>query len=369
MAELVLRHISKWFGNRCVIDNLSLTIPDGTFAVLVGPSGCGKSTLLRLIAGLTPPTSGEILLGSRAITDLPPKDRDIAMVFQDYALYPHMSVFDNLAFGLKMRKLPKNEIKSRVEATARALGIEELLSRRSKELSGGQQQRVALGRALVRDPRLFLLDEPLSNLDAKLRVSTRAELIRLHRQLHATMLFVTHDQAEAMSLGELLVVMHQGRILQTGPPLEVYREPADLFVAGFLGVPAMNTIRCTLQEEAHGLLLIHEAFKIPLPAARGVGLKQALANGRDLILGLRPEHLQILPQGSAEALTSTALTMETEFIESLGSEQLVTLRKGDLVLSARVPPDIRLEPGGACRLRFVLEQASFFDPATGKRIP
>lgn len=291
MAEVVFTGVQKIYskGDRPAVENFNLSVGDGEFLVLVGPSGCGKSTTLRMVAGLELPSAGKIEIGGRDVTHLPPKDRDIAMVFQNYALYPHMTVAENLSFALKLRKYPKNEIAERVAKAAAALGLEPYMKRLPKALSGGQRQRVALGRAIVREPAVFLFDEPLSNLDAKMRVEMRAEIIRLHNALGATMIYVTHDQTEAMTMGERIVVMSEGRIQQVAPPMELYDRPANPFVAGFIGTPPMN--------------LFPPGVVSP-----------------DRTVGLRPEHISLRPLGDGE---SAPLTARVDFIEPLGSETLV----------------------------------------------
>jgi len=307
MAEVKLTGVRKVYakGDRPAVENFSLVVRDGEFLVLVGPSGCGKSTTLRMVAGLELPTCGRIEIGGRDVTDLPPKDRDIAMVFQNYALYPHMTVRENLSFALKLRRMPKAEIERRVSAAASALGLAPYLSRLPKALSGGQRQRVALGRAIVREPAAFLFDEPLSNLDAKMRVEMRAEIIRLHNRLGATMIYVTHDQTEAMTMGERIVVMSEGRIQQVAPPLELYERPANRFVAGFIGTPPMNLF-------PPGTMSPHRT------------------------IGLRPEHLTVKPIAEAGEADMPA---EVDFVEPLGSETLVHVVTGPMKFRAvvRVP--------------------------------
>ncbi|HSC71982.1 MAG TPA: sn-glycerol-3-phosphate ABC transporter ATP-binding protein UgpC, partial [Candidatus Methylomirabilis sp.] len=289
MAQVTLESVSKKFDEVVAVRDVSLTVHDREFVVLVGPSGCGKSTTLRMIAGLEEITAGIIKIGDRVVNDVPPKDRDIAMVFQNYALYPHMTVYDNMAFGLKLRKFPKPEIQRRVQEAAEILGIQELLSRKPRALSGGQRQRVAVGRAIVRKPQVFLFDEPLSNLDAKLRVAMRAELKKLHDRLQATVVYVTHDQVEAMTMGDRIVIMKDGLIQQVGAPLEVYAAPQNQFVAGFIGSPAMNFIPCTITAQDGNLFFKAPGLSLPAPA----GKAKALAAYRDkaVTLGVRPEDL------------------------------------------------------------------------------
>src|SRR5437867_6459994 len=296
MAQVVLKDLNKKYDEVHAVKDVNLTIRDKEFMVLVGPSGCGKSTTLRMVAGLEEITAGEIAIGDRVVNDLPPKDRDIAMVFQNYALYPHMTVYDNMAFGLKMRKFPKSEIQKRVQDAAEILGIHELLRRKPRQLSGGQRQRVAVGRAIVRHPKVFLFDEPLSNLDAKLRVQMRVELKRLHDRLETTAIYVTHDQVEAMTLGDRVVVMKDGVVQQVGEPLALYERPANRFVAGFIGSPAMNFIAITLEWTEHALWAHASGLRVRVPPAKTETLRQHV--GKRVILGLRPEALH--PAGSAD---------------------------------------------------------------------
>ncbi|MFA5914067.1 MAG: sn-glycerol-3-phosphate ABC transporter ATP-binding protein UgpC, partial [Burkholderiales bacterium] len=307
MAKVELRSVTKRFGTAEVIKGVSINVEDGEFVVIVGPSGCGKSTLLRMVAGLEAITDGEILIGERVVNNLEPKDRDIAMVFQNYALYPHMSVYANMAYGLKIRGFAKDDIETRVQRAAKILELGELLARKPRELSGGQRQRVAMGRAIVREPAVFLFDEPLSNLDAKLRVQMRLEIQKLHRSLGTTSVYVTHDQVEAMTLAQRMIVMSAGRTEQIGAPAEVYQRPATQFVAGFIGSPAMNFLRG--RANAGGLTLADGGhLAVPVPAALA---------GRELVLGIRPEHLDVC--APEEAL----FTLQTEMREMLGADTLV----------------------------------------------
>src|SRR5499427_560289 len=290
MAEVALRNVVKRFEEVEAVRSIDLDIPDNELVVLVGPSGCGKSTTLRMIAGLEEVTSGEIFIGGELVNDLPPKDRDIAMVFQNYALYPHMTAFENMAFGLRLRKFPKSEIRARVEDAARILDITDLLERRPKQLSGGQRQRVAMGRAIVRHPKVFLFDEPLSNLDAKLRVQMRTEIKRVHQKVKTTTVYVTHDQVEAMTLADRVVVMNQGRIEQIGTPYELYHNPRTRFVAGFIGSPAMNFMPCRLEQNGSGMRVrISDAIAFPVPSANEGRYRSVV--GKEMVLGLRPEHI------------------------------------------------------------------------------
>ncbi len=352
MASIEFRNISKSFGTVDVLKDISVTVNDGEFVVLVGPSGCGKSTALRIIAGLEQPTTGEVKIAGTVVNDVAARDRDIAMVFQSYALYPHMSVYENLAFGLKMRKTPQGEIASRVQEAVEILGLQDLLKRKPKQLSGGQRQRVALGRALVRKPRAFLFDEPLSNLDAKLRTQTRTELARLHQRLKTTMVYVTHDQVEAMTLGQRIVILHQGRVQQMETPLQVYQKPANRFVAGFIGSPSMNFI--------HGKIK-GESFQ-----SSGVGfvLPPGVAKNRrtHVTLGLRPEQIRIATNAGA------GINAVIEVIEPLGNELLIYARVADDRLVIRAEPGLQLKPDQKVHLSFDTATAHYFDTETEKAL-
>ncbi|MDY0310290.1 MAG: sn-glycerol-3-phosphate import ATP-binding protein UgpC [Castellaniella sp.] len=357
MATLSFRDVRKTYpGGVAVIHGIDMEVRDGEFVVIVGPSGCGKSTLMRMVAGLESITHGEIAIDGRVVNELEPAERDIAMVFQNYALYPHMSVFDNMAYGLKIRRLGRDEIRRRVEDAARILELDQLLERRPRQLSGGQRQRVAMGRAIVREPAVFLFDEPLSNLDAKLRVQMRLEIQKLHQRLGTTSLYVTHDQVEAMTLAHRMIVMNQGVPEQIGTPAEVFEHPATTFVAGFIGSPPMNLLR--VDTDAQGRAVGPDGRALPLPTPAG-------AAQRTLILGLRPEHL---------ALDAPGLQARIDMIEILGSEQLIHARWGDqsLILRCNVSETreralaagdaITLGPDGR-------HPAHWFDADSGKRIP
>ncbi|OPX24753.1 MAG: glycerol-3-phosphate ABC transporter ATP-binding protein [Planctomycetales bacterium 4484_123] len=361
MAEVVLTDVTKVFPPDVVaVDRMNLHIQDREFIVLVGPSGCGKSTTLRMIAGLEEITEGEIRIGQRVVNDVPPKDRDIAMVFQNYALYPHMTVYKNMAFALRMRKYPKREIDARVREAARVLGIEELLDRKPKALSGGQRQRVAVGRAIVRQPKAFLFDEPLSNLDAKLRVEMRAELKRLHRQLQTTTIYVTHDQEEAMTLGDRIVVMRDGVVQQVGAPLEVYEAPANRFVAGFVGTPPMNFMAGRLVAEGGGLHFDEGSFRIRLAAAQAQALGEWA--GREVVLGIRPEAMGTSPQGRF-AGGDNAVPVRVGVVEPLGEKMdlyVSTPNHPDLV--ARVDAQRDIEAGQQLRLYLDMTKVHVFAP-------
>ena len=359
MAGVVLQDVRKVYANGHVaVHGASFEVADGELLVLVGPSGCGKSTLLRMVAGLEAITAGTLRIGGRVVNDVAPKDRDIAMVFQSYALYPHMTVARNLGFALEMRGMDREGRDAKVRQAAALLELEGLLYRRPAELSGGQRQRVALGRALVRDPQVFLLDEPLSNLDAKLRASTRVEIARLHRRLGATMLYVTHDQVEAMTLGQRIAVLHEGRIQQIDTPMALYRRPANLFVATFLGSPAMNVLRGTLVDHAGMALRLDDGLHLPLDAA---AVPAALA-GRGVIVGVRPEHLQ-------PAVGGSGFDAVLEMVEPVGSETYANLRLGPHALVARLAPDTPLPaPGHPLRLALAPGQVHLFDAASGDRL-
>jgi len=358
MADVSLRDVRKSYGAVQVIQGIGMDIADGEFVVMVGPSGCGKSTLLRMVAGLETITSGTISIGGRVVNDLEPKDRNIAMVFQNYALYPHMSVFDNMAYGLKIQGLAKAEIEARVQRAAGILELSKLLARRPRELSGGQRQRVAMGRAIVREPSVFLFDEPLSNLDAKLRVQMRSELQALHRRLGTTTLYVTHDQVEAMTLANRMMVMNGGHAEQIGAPLEVYSRPATAFVAAFIGSPPMNLVAGRMTADG-GAIEGEGGVAIRLPVAR-----PALA-GREVLLGVRPEHLE----GCAES--EAMLQPDVDFMELLGSDSLVYGHLGTNKQGARVAARLHtsvVAKAGHLPLRFADEHLHLFDPASGKRI-
>jgi len=354
MAELRLENISKSYGGEKVLDDLSLTVPDGGFTIILGPSGCGKSTLLRLVAGLDRQDRGRVFIGGAEVSGLAPKDRDVAMVFQSYALYPHMSVAQNLAFPLKMRGASKAQISPQVERAAGLLGLEGLLARKPRELSGGQRQRVAIGRALVREPALFLFDEPLSNLDAQLRQNMRVEMLRLHKRLAATMVYVTHDQVEAMTLGRDIAVLARGRVQQAGPPEEIYSRPANLFVAGFMGSPAINLLPGQVEMEGETPILRcpQAELKMPLPAAASSW------GGRSITLGIRPERLS---PGAGP------LGGRLELIERVGPESVLHLSRGSLDLRAKAPADFAAQSGQTISLRAEPESFLFFDEQ-GRRL-
>ncbi len=354
MADLEVRDVYKSYGQTAVIHGVSVAIRDGEFVVLVGPSGCGKSTLLRMIAGLERITGGEIRLGDRVINDLPPKERDMAMVFQNYALYPNMTVFDNMGFSLKLRKASREEIQARVARSAEILGLGPLLHRLPRELSGGQRQRVAMGRAIVRDPQVFLFDEPLSNLDAKLRVAMRAEIKGLHQRLRTTTVYVTHDQVEAMTMADRIVVMHDGIVEQMGEPLELYDRPRNVFVAGFIGSPAMNFVNGRLDvEEGRAHFVAEGALRFP------VGDVAAAAAGRAVTFGVRPEHLVIAPDG---------IPVEVVVVEPTGSETQVNVRSGQHEFVCLFRDRLLPKPGETIRVSPLPQHVHLFDTGTGQRV-
>jgi multiple sugar transport system ATP-binding protein len=348
VSRVLLEDLTKVFDKGVVaVDRVSFEVTDKEFFVLVGPSGCGKSTTLRLVAGLEEATSGRVWIGDRDVTEVEPRDRDIAMVFQNYALYPHMTVHDNLAFALKLRKLPREEVRRRVDEAARILSISELMNRKPAALSGGQRQRVALGRAIVRNPRVFLFDEPLSNLDAKLRVGMRTELARIHRRLETTAFYVTHDQVEAMTLGQRIGVMKDGRLLQVADSMTLYNQPVNRFVAGFIGSPPMNFLTGRV-EPGRPPRFVHPTLDFALPpAAAG-----RLAAG-PVVFGVRPEDIRLAESGGFAA--------GIEVAEQMGNENILYLRMGDDTLIARVPPDHRARPGESVQVLFNLDRVYFFD--------
>jgi multiple sugar transport system ATP-binding protein len=359
MARVLLTNLNKKYDDTHAVKDVNLEIRDREFVVLVGPSGCGKTTTLRMVAGLEEITSGEISIDGRVVNDLPPMDRDIAMVFQNYALYPHMSVYDNMAFGLKMRKFEKSEIEKRVRRSAEILGIQALLERRPRQLSGGQRQRVALGRAIVRDPRVFLFDEPLSNLDAKLRVQMRVELKRLHHRLETTAIYVTHDQVEAMTLGDRVVVMKDGLVQQVGEPLELYGRPANRFVASFIGSPAMNFADVTVANSGEGLCAEAPGLRIRVPSSKVGALRRH--TGQKIVLGIRPEALRVANGSDA---SDYAFDSIVEVVEPLGNEILIDVRAGSHALVARVDPATRVKVHETLRLALDPERLHFFDAKT-----
>lgn len=364
MAELVLDHIYKIYDNKVTaVEDFNLKIEDKEFIVFVGPSGCGKSTTLRMVAGLEDISKGDFYIDGKRVNDVPPKDRDIAMVFQNYALYPHMSVYDNMAFGLKLRKMPKDEIKRRVEDAAKILGLEAYLDRKPKALSGGQRQRVALGRAIVRDAKVFLMDEPLSNLDAKLRVQMRAEIAKLHKRLDTTTIYVTHDQTEAMTMATRLVVMKDGIIQQVGAPKDVYEKPENVFVGGFIGSPAMNFLAGTLE---NGTVKIGNQ-SIAVPEGKMKVLRDQGYVGKEVILGIRPEDFHDEPV-FLESSADTKIDAHIEVAELMGAEFMLYSSIGGQEFIARVDARTTVNPGDTLQLALDMNKAHFFDKETEVRI-
>jgi multiple sugar transport system ATP-binding protein len=353
MASVEIRDVRKAYGATRVIHGVDIEIADGEFVILVGPSGCGKSTLLRMIAGLENITGGEIAIGDRVVNDVPPKERDIAMVFQNYALYPHMTVADNMAFSMKLRNAPKSEIEQRVNRAAGILGLEKLLDRYPRQLSGGQRQRVAMGRAIVRDPQVFLFDEPLSNLDAKLRVQMRTEIKELHQRLKTTTVYVTHDQIEAMTMADKIVVMHDGIVEQIGAPLDLYDHPNNLFVAGFIGSPAMNFVPGKIVAGAQPAFAAEKGGVLPVKSApQG-------SDGRPAVYGIRPEHIHLDPNG---------IETEVVVVEPTGSETQVFVKFGGQELSCIFRERITAKPGETLRIMPDPALVHLFDAETGKRL-
>ena len=359
MASVSLRQVRKSYEANAVVHGIDLEIADQEFVVLVGPSGCGKSTLLRMIAGLEDITAGEIAIGERVVNQVDPKDRDVAMVFQDYALYPHLSVFQNIAFSLQYRGVPKAEIARRVAEAAAILDIEPLLQRKPRQLSGGQRQRVAMGRAIVREAKVFLFDEPLSNLDAKLRVQMRTEIKKLRERVRTTAIYVTHDQVEAMTLADRIVLMNGGRVEQIGTPEDVYETPATLFVAGFVGASAMNLVPGRIEADGPGCsLVIGQGARLPLPAGPLSGMA-----GRKVTAGLRPEHLHWQDAPGVAALGGMA-----QVVEPLGADTLVVFDAGGCELQARLPPRMVRRPGDRVQVGLAPHAIHLFDPETQRRI-
>lgn len=368
MASVTLKNVYKVYsGNVTAVTDFSLEIKDKEFVILVGPSGCGKSTTLRMIAGLEEITKGELYIGDALSNDVAPKDRDIAMVFQNYALYPHMTVFDNMAFGLKLRKIPKDEIKRRVEEAARNLDISHLLDRKPKALSGGQRQRVALGRAIVRDPKVFLLDEPLSNLDAKLRAQMRTEIAKLHKRLGTTFIYVTHDQTEAMTMGDRIVVMKDGFIQQVDTPQNLYDYPVNQFVAGFMGSPQMNFLDGTVEKTGSGYAFRFGGYSVPIPADKNRDdvLKDYV--GKQVVLGIRPENVHDEPEFLKKA-TDGIVEADVEVTELMGAETYLYLNCEGVSLTARVDPSSTAKSGDRIKTAFELNKIHLFDKETEKAI-
>ncbi len=365
MASVTYEHVFKRFGDVLAVNDLSITIADKEFLVFVGPSGCGKTTSLRLLAGLEEISDGQIRIGDRVVNDVPPKDRDIAMVFQSYALYPHMSVYDNMAFGLKLRKTPKAEIDKKVKEAADILGIGQLLDRKPKQLSGGQRQRVAVGRAIVRDPAVFLFDEPLSNLDAKLRVQTRAEISKLHQRLGTTFIYVTHDQVEAMTMASRIAVMKDGLLQQIDTPQNLYDHPGNVFVAGFIGSPSMNFFDATLVEQDGKFLVDSGTFKVQVPENRRT--VYASSKGKKIIFGIRPEDIYAA-EYAAPGITPAKVSSEVDVTELMGNEIFLYLLTGKRQFIARVDPRTRTHAGETIDVLFNMDNMHLFDPQTERTL-
>ena len=364
MASLSLKNINKVYPNGFhAVKDFNLEIEDKEFIIFVGPSGCGKSTTLRMIAGLEEISSGELWIGDKLVNDVEPKDRDIAMVFQNYALYPHMSVFDNMAFGLKLRKVPKDQIKRLVQEAAKILDIEHLLDRKPKALSGGQRQRVAMGRAIVRSPKVFLMDEPLSNLDAKLRVQMRIEISKIHQRLGATIIYVTHDQTEAMTLGTRIVVMKDGVVQQVDTPQNLYQKPGNLFVAGFMGSPQMNFLDAVISEKGGNLIAKVGEHELVIPAAKAKALKDGGYVGKTVVLGIRPEDIHD-SQMFIEASPSAPMTSVVKVYELLGAEVFLYFDVNGTQVTARVDPRTTAKTGDPIKFAFDMEKSHFFDKET-----
>ena len=365
MASVTFDHVYKRFGEVVAVNDLNIEVADKEFLVLVGPSGCGKTTALRCLAGLEDISEGRILIGDQVVNDVPPKDRDIAMVFQSYALYPHMSVYDNMAFGLKLRKTPKEEIKRRVQKAADILGIQQLLDRKPRQLSGGQRQRVAVGRAIVREPKVFLFDEPLSNLDAKLRVETRANISKLHQQLQTTFIYVTHDQVEAMTMATRIAVITKGILQQIDTPQTLYDYPDNLFVAGFIGSPAMNFFNAKLQKDDGKLYVDSGSFKVQIPEGRAsVYMPYA---GKSVIFGIRPEDIHN-PEFSPPGIIAQPVPSKVDVTELMGNEIFVYLKSGEHSFVARVDPRSRYHIDDDVQMVFNMENMHIFDAETEKAI-
>ncbi len=366
MAGVKLTSITKEFGNNVILKGIDLEVHDQEFLVLVGPSGCGKTTTLRIIAGLEDASGGDVFIGNRNVTNVLPKDRNIAMVFQSYALYPHLSVYDNMAFSLKLQKVSKKEIQQRVDHASSILELDELLKRKPRQLSGGQRQRVALGRAIVRQPDVFLMDEPLSNLDAKLRVQTRGQLKKLHATLKTTVIYVTHDQVEAMTLGSRIVIMNEGTIQQIDHPIEVYDNPANMFIASFIGSPAMNFIEGEIKKEEGKFIFKTNAFKVWLPDNLYDEFEEL--KDKEWVLGIRPEN--VLDKHTAEYMKAdfNHLKATVEFSEVLGSENFIHMKLGDSKFTAKVDPHINPTPGNELEVAMDLRKMHIFDKTTRKVI-
>jgi multiple sugar transport system ATP-binding protein len=361
MPGVTFEHITKRFDRVVALNDLNLEVRDKEFLVLVGPSGCGKTTALRCLAGLEEATEGVIKIGNRVVNDVAPKDRDIAMVFQSYALYPHMSVYDNMAFGLKLRRVPKPEIDRRVKEAAEVLGLTEMLKRQPRQLSGGQRQRVALGRAIVREPQVFLLDEPLSNLDAKLRVQTRADISKLHQRLQTTFVYVTHDQMEAMTMASRIAVMRDGILQQLDTPQVLYEKPVNVFVAGFIGSPSMNFFDAKISRSDSTLFVDCGIFAVPIPADKASRYQSSV--GKDVIFGIRPEHIHD-PQFAPPGISAARVETRVDVTEPMGNEVFLYLVAGEHTFIARVDPRSRARMGDRLEVAFDMSQVQIFDRDT-----
>ncbi len=361
MASVTYKNVVKKFGETTAVDNINFQVEDKEFLVLVGPSGCGKTTALRLLAGLEEITSGEVLIGDRVVNEIAPKDRDIAMVFQSYALYPHLSVFENMAFGLRLKKTPKDEINRRVNQAAEVLGITDLLQRKPRQLSGGQRQRVAVGRAIVREPKVFLFDEPLSNLDAKLRVQMRAEISKLHQRLQTTFIYVTHDQVEAMTMATRIAVINRGKLQQIDTPQSLYDHPNNLFVAGFIGSPAMNFFPARLRKENDRLIVESDGFKVPLPAEQAKRFEQYA--GREIVFGIRPENIHDV-NFTPPNIHGEKIDIKVDVTELMGNEIFLYLVNGKNIFVARVDPRSKLRIGEQAQVVFDMDNFHIFDAQT-----
>lgn len=365
MASVTFQNINKKFGDLTIIKNLNIEVQDKEFLVLVGPSGCGKTTALRLLAGLEEITGGEIKIGDRVVNDVAPKDRDIAMVFQSYALYPHLSVYDNMAFGLKLRKTPKEDIKRRVNVAADILGIQDLLQRKPRQLSGGQRQRVAVGRAIVREPKVFLFDEPLSNLDAKLRVQMRSEISKLHQRLQTTFIYVTHDQTEAMTMATRIAVINKGDLQQLDTPQNLYDSPNNLFVAGFIGSPAMNFFPAKIAKEGNSIFVDAEDFKIQIPDNLAAPYKGI--DGKQVVFGIRPENIHD-PEFAPHNIHGEKVSSKVDVTELMGNETLLYLVSGRNTYVGRVDPRSHLRVGDQAQFIFDMDKFHIFDAETEQAV-
>ncbi len=365
MSSVTYKNVVKKFGDLTIIKNLNISVEDKEFLVLVGPSGCGKTTALRLLAGLEEISDGEIIIGDRVVNDMAPKDRDIAMVFQSYALYPHLSIYDNMAFGLKLRKTPKEDIKRRVNEAAEILGITDLLQRKPRQLSGGQRQRVAVGRAIVREPKVFLFDEPLSNLDAKLRVQMRAEISKLHQRLQTTFIYVTHDQTEAMTMASRIAVINKGNLQQLDTPQNLYDYPNNLFVAGFIGSPAMNFFPAKLVVTGDKTIVDTDDFKVQIPASHAAIYKGM--NGKSVVFGIRPENIHD-PEFAPQSINGEKVSSKVDVTELMGNETLVYLVSGKNTFVGRVDPRSKLRVNDSTQVIFDMDKFHIFDANTEEAI-